>query len=236
MLKRLVYMARTNLGHGRCDWDSYEQVVSVPPPPVVPVVVEEPDAQASEPSSATPAMRARVGQFEETATVSQEYCPPPIVMAVHREPVSMVEGPPELLEEVLKETPIFLPKAEVPMDEGDEDEAPLPACAEMAWVLPPCIEDPARDYNVALRRLQLKMRLPGSAWDVEALARMEALQRQSPLEVPFLTGMSTIQESAQADAPVLEAALAEEDEEANHVFRPTRCSSMPTLSTLIGVA
>ena len=44
-----------------------------------------------------------------------------------------------------------------------------------------------RDYSDALRKLQLKMKIPGSEWDVGALARMRRLEEQ-PRGVPIFTG------------------------------------------------
>ena len=79
-------MARANLGHGRC------RVASVPPPPPVQLEAEEPDAQASEPTGAGPEMRAKIDPFASTSSSSQGYCPPPTVMAVHPEPVSIAAG------------------------------------------------------------------------------------------------------------------------------------------------
>ena len=215
-------MAKTNLGHGRCSWDAYEQVASASPPPPFQVEVEESDAQASEPPAVEHVMRAKIDPFAGVASSSQGYCPTPIVMAVHPELVSMAGSLLDVIEEGPQGTPIFLPNEEMSVGEEEEDdEVELPEIAKVAWVLPPCISDPARDYNDDLRRLQLKMRMPGSVWDVEALARMEAMESRPPLEVPYLTGTSTIRASAHADAPNVEAILAEEEQEADDLAIPS---------------
>ena len=71
----------------------------------------------------------------------------------------------------------------------------------MIWARPPCIDDPGRNYDEDLRRLQLKMRIPGTNWDIETLRQLEATSA-TPISAPLLTGVI-------GDPLAVEAAIAE---------------------------
>ena len=75
----------------------------------------------------------------------------------------------------------------------------------------PCLHDMRRDYSDDLRRLQLKMKMPGSESDVGALTRMQRLEEQ-PRGVPNLTGPVEIR--AAAEAAVLDIEPERQEEEA----------------------
>ena len=79
-----------------------------------------------------------------------EYCPPPIVNAVHPEPVTVTEKVPELVEKVVQGSPSFLLQKE----NKDEDRYIAFGCEEVIWLHPPCIEEPRRNHNDGLGRLQ----------------------------------------------------------------------------------
>ena len=116
-----------------------------------------------------------------------EYCPPPMVNIVIPEPVTVTENIPELVAEVLKGSPSFLP----PKTEDKDTEADiLLGCEGVTWALPPCIDDPGRNYDDDLRRLLLKMRIPGTNWDIESLRQLEATSA-TPISAPTLTGATS---------------------------------------------
>ena len=87
------------------------------------------------------------------------------------------------------------------------------------WVLPPCLNDPKGDYMDHLRRLQLKMKIPRSEWDIGALQRMQKLEEQ-PLTAPYLTVPAAIRAAAEAAVPELEAKSQELEEEAQELGIP----------------
>ena len=72
-----------------------------------------------------------------------------------------------------------------------------PECVVTNGVLPPCLHDLRRDYSDNLRRLQFKMKIPGSEWDVGALMRTQRLEEQ-PRGVPTLIGPVEIRAAAEA--------------------------------------
>ena len=87
------------------------------------------------------------------------------------------------------------------------------------WVLPPCLNDPKGDYMDHLRRLQLKMKIPGSEWDIGALQRMQKLEEQ-PLTAPYLTVPAVIRAAAEAAVPEFKAKSQELEEEAQEIGIP----------------
>ena len=61
----------------------------------------------------------------------------------------------------------------------------------------PCLRDLKRDYADELRRLQRKLQIPGSEWDVGAFQRMQRLAEQ-PRGAANLTGPVEIRAAAEA--------------------------------------
>ena len=120
----------------------------------------------------------------------------------------MVERAPSFVEYVLNSNPVFLPREE-PDDELEQD---VPRRrADVTWVFPLCVHDRRRDYSDDLRRLQLKMQMPGSDWEVGVFARAQRLEGL-PIGTSNLTGPAEIRAVAEAVALVIEAEQLEEEE------------------------
>ena len=203
LIKTRIYLALANPGTSICGWDQYDVI---PPPPPPRVVVVEREVETSEPTAATELVaeatepvvtEERVdpdGLLEQTV-VPEETCPAPVVFTVHPELVTVADENAYIMEDALASRPVFLPSTaeQVPGEDADC----LPDCGKINWVLPPCLHDPKADYNDHIRRLQLKMRIPGSEWDTGALQRMQRLELQ-PLTVPYLTMTEDIRVAAEA--------------------------------------
>ncbi|MFM7990397.1 MAG: hypothetical protein ACKPKO_64880 [Candidatus Fonsibacter sp.] len=136
LLKRLVHIARTNMGIGIASWDVYEELTGT--------LTSASAAEAAE-------------------QPLQYFSPEPTVRSVHPESVVLAES---MLEEALSvltldPVPIVI-KEEIPEEEADVP----PSCQGVVWVMPPLIDesDISRDNN--LRRLQLKMTIPGGSWSI----------------------------------------------------------------------
>ena len=155
-----------------------------------PTITVVPVAEATEPVVAEEVkeMVDPVGLLDVT-TAPKETCPAPVVYAVHPDQVTVADENPYILEEVVKSQPVFLPKEEPELFPGQNDLPPH--FNRINWVLPPCLHDPKGDYMDHLRRLQLKMKIPGSEWDTGALLRMQKLEEQ-PMVAPYLTGPDVI--------------------------------------------
>ena len=84
------------------------------------------------------------------------YCSALVVHVAHPEHVTVV-GIYALVQGAMSANPVFLPQSEPAMEQEDES---LPSC-------------PERDHTDDFRRLQLKMKMPGSNWDMEILRQLE---------------------------------------------------------------
>ena len=78
---------------------------------------------------------------------------------------------------------------------------------------------PKGDYSDNLRRLQLKMKIPGSEWDTGALQRTQCLDEQ-PRGAPNLTGPAEIRAAAEAAALEFEAERQEIEADAQELGIP----------------
>jgi hypothetical protein len=103
----------------------------------------------------------------------------------YTQPVTVTEKVPELVDNVLRGSPSFLPPKE---DNKYEARDMLPGCEEVIWVRPLCIDDPGRNYGENVRLLQLNMRIPGNNWDIEALRQLGTTSK-APISAPLLTGV-----------------------------------------------
>ena len=112
---------------------------------------------------------------------------------MHPEQVTVAEQNPYIMEEIARSQPVFFPKEETEVLLRKQELPPQRAVIN--WVLPPCLHDPKGDYSDHLRRLQLKMQIPGSEWDTGALQRMQRLEEQ-PRGAPRLTGPVEIRAAA----------------------------------------
>ena len=88
---------------------------------------------------------------------------------LHPERVTVAESEPLLPQEVMSKCPLVLPQQK--FDEASIEES-LPACGEVNGVLPSCMVDPVRGYSDDSRRLQLKMRMHGSNWDITVISKV----------------------------------------------------------------
>jgi hypothetical protein len=64
------------------------------------------------------------------------------------------------------------------------------------------IDDPKRDYYDDLRRLQLKMKILGSNWDITVIRRVEQVG-EAPVDAPYLTRTASPPEAAEVAIPAM---------------------------------
>ena len=91
-----------------------------------------------------------------------------------------------------------------------------PRCTDITWVFPPCLHDRRRDYSDDLRRVQLKLKMPGSDWVVGVLARVQCLE-DMPVGASNLTGPADTRAVAEVVVLVVEALQLEEEELAQYL-------------------